>query len=63
MIHLDHTEPPVPSDVPNRPPPPPPVPGPDVVPVEDPQRPEHPDPVREPPDNRPPVAVARQRAC
>ena len=57
MKHLDHSEPRPPSDVPNRPPPPPPRPGPDVVPVEDPQRPEHPDPVREPPDNRPPVSV------
>ena len=60
MTRLDHTEPPVMPDNPNRPPPmpsPAPAPAPDVVPVRDPHSPEHPDPIKEPPTHQPPVST------
>jgi hypothetical protein len=63
MTHFDHIEPTIPG--PDRPVPIPPPPAPDVLPepirdpARDPTRPEHPDPVREPPQDRPPIVSVR----
>lgn len=55
---LDHITP-SPTPVPSSPPLP--VPTPDVVPVQDPVSPEQPEPVREPPDEAPPISARHGR--
>ncbi len=58
MTRLDHI---TPSPIPGPSSPPVPVPAPDVVPVVDPVSPGQPEPVREPPDNAPPVSAKHSR--